>query len=115
MGATCDDQRFDGELNCCPACGESALADLGLQFGDMNCTNCGRRLFFIKVGRMAKFFAYPQAKGLREGLIAAVARVLNINESKITPETSFVDDLGADSLDMVELIMELEEEGDDGD
>ena len=29
---------------------------------------------------------------------------------KVTPETSFVNDLGADSLDTVELVMELEEE-----
>ena len=35
---------------------------------------------------------------------------LCVEESKIVPEASFVDDLGADSLDTVELIMELEEE-----
>ena len=35
---------------------------------------------------------------------------LGVEESKITPEASFVDDLGADSLDTVELIMQLEEE-----
>lgn len=35
---------------------------------------------------------------------------LNIDESEIKPETSFADDLGADSLDLVELIMALEEE-----
>ena len=35
---------------------------------------------------------------------------LGVEEDKIAPEASFVDDLGADSLDTVELIMELEEE-----
>ena len=35
---------------------------------------------------------------------------LGVEEDKITVEASFVDDLGADSLDTVELIMELEEE-----
>lgn len=35
---------------------------------------------------------------------------LGIDENKITPEASFIDDLGADSLDMVELIMAIEEE-----
>ena len=35
---------------------------------------------------------------------------LGVEESKITLEASFVDDLGADSLDTVELIMQLEEE-----
>ena len=35
---------------------------------------------------------------------------LGVEEDKITGEASFVDDLGADSLDTVELIMQLEEE-----
>lgn len=35
---------------------------------------------------------------------------LNVNEEQITPEASFLDDLGADSLDIVELIMAFEEE-----
>ncbi|MDY6932647.1 MAG: acyl carrier protein [Spirochaetota bacterium] len=37
---------------------------------------------------------------------------LGIDESEITPNASFVDDLGADSLDTVELVMALEEEFD---
>ncbi len=35
---------------------------------------------------------------------------LNVNEEQVTPEASFMDDLSADSLDVVELIMALEEE-----
>ena len=34
---------------------------------------------------------------------------LSVPREKVTPETSFVNDLGADSLDTVELVMELEE------
>ena len=37
---------------------------------------------------------------------------LGVDESQITPEAKFVDDLGADSLDTVELVMALEEEFD---
>ena len=37
---------------------------------------------------------------------------LGVDESKITEDSSFVDDLGADSLDIVELIMAFEEEFD---
>ena len=39
-----------------------------------------------------------------------IAEQLGVEESEIKPETSFVDDLNADSLDLVELIMSLEEE-----
>lgn len=39
-----------------------------------------------------------------------IVKQLGVNEEQITPEASFIDDLGADSLDSVELIMALEEE-----
>ena len=35
---------------------------------------------------------------------------LGVDESEVTPEASFIEDLGADSLDTVELIMKFEEE-----
>jgi acyl carrier protein len=41
-----------------------------------------------------------------------ISEQLNVDENEISPEKSFVDDLGADSLDLVELIMALEEEFD---
>ncbi len=37
---------------------------------------------------------------------------LHVNENDVTPDASFIDDLGADSLDIVELIMAMEEEFD---
>ena len=39
-----------------------------------------------------------------------IAEQLSVNEEDITPEASFIEDLNADSLDLVELIMSLEEE-----
>ena len=39
-----------------------------------------------------------------------IAEQLNCEESEITAETSFKDDLGADSLDLFELVMALEDE-----
>lgn len=38
-----------------------------------------------------------------------IAKQLGVNPSEITPEASFVEDLGADSLDTVELVMAFEE------
>ncbi|MFA9452286.1 MAG: acyl carrier protein [Candidatus Aminicenantaceae bacterium] len=43
---------------------------------------------------------------------AIVADKLSIGEDQITEEASFIDDLGADSLDTVELVMALEDEFD---
>ena len=49
---------------------------------------------------------------VEEQVINVVAEQLAVDKEKITRDTSFVNDLGADSLDTVELIMELEEEFD---
>ena len=45
-----------------------------------------------------------------ERVIDIVAEQLGVDKEKVSPDTSFVNDLGADSLDTVELVMELEEE-----
>lgn len=52
-------------------------------------------------------------KTIEERVKAIIVEQLNVNEEQLTPEASFLDDLGADSLDLVELIMAFEEEFDD--
>ena len=47
---------------------------------------------------------------LTDNLIKIISTQFNIEQDKITNETSFKDDLNADSLDLVELIMSLEDE-----
>ncbi len=49
---------------------------------------------------------------VKERVIDIVAEQLGVNKDQITEETHFVNDIGADSLDTVELVMELEEEFD---
>ena len=39
-----------------------------------------------------------------------IVEQLGVNESEVVPEAKFIDDLGADSLDIVELVMALEDE-----
>ena len=48
--------------------------------------------------------------GVEDRVKKIIAEQLSVSEEQITPEASFVDDLGADSLDTVELVMALEEE-----
>lgn len=47
-----------------------------------------------------------------EKLQAIIAEVLNVDASEVTRSTTFVDDLGADSLDVFQIIMGIEEEFD---
>ena len=47
---------------------------------------------------------------LKERIVELISNQLGVEQADITPDASVVDDLGADSLDVVELIMALEEE-----
>lgn len=47
---------------------------------------------------------------LEERVRDIIVEQLGVNAEQVTPEASFIDDLGADSLDTVELIMAFEEE-----
>jgi acyl carrier protein len=47
---------------------------------------------------------------IEEKVYEIIQRKLSVNAEQITPEASFTEDLGADSLDTVELVMDLEEE-----
>ena len=49
---------------------------------------------------------------LNEKVTNIIVDKLSVEESRVVPKASFLDDLGADSLDTVELIMEFEEEFD---
>jgi acyl carrier protein len=49
---------------------------------------------------------------LEERVKKIIAEKLSVDMEEVVPEASFVDDLGADSLDLVELIMSMEEEFD---
>lgn len=50
------------------------------------------------------------ADGIEDKVIEIVSDQMGVDKSEITRETSFVNDLNADSLDTVELVMEFEDE-----
>ena len=50
------------------------------------------------------------ATSAEDRLKKIIAKELSVSEEEVTPDASFIDDLNADSLDLVELIMAIEEE-----
>jgi acyl carrier protein len=68
----------------------------------------------VEYARLNYIPAYPGRSYFMENIEQRVKKIvaeqLGVNESEIKNESSFVDDLGADSLDTVELVMALEEE-----
>ena len=51
-----------------------------------------------------------EEKSIKDRVQAIVVEQLGVKPEQITPEAKFIEDLGADSLDTVELVMALEEE-----
>ncbi len=49
-------------------------------------------------------------ESIDDKVVDIVCKQLDVEKEKINPETSFINDLSADSLDIVELVMEFEEE-----
>ena len=56
--------------------------------------------------------AAGDGKSVEERVIDVVCERLAVNRDQVKRETAFIEDIGADSLDIVELVMELEEEFD---
>ena len=57
-----------------------------------------------------KTFKLEKMSEIKAKVIAIIVDKLNVEESEVTNEASFTNDLGADSLDTVELIMEFEKQ-----
>ena len=66
-------------------------------------------IFKFKKNRLQKF---SNMSDIKTRVTSIIIDKLGVDESEVTPEASFTDDLGADSLDTVELIMEFEKEFD---
>src|SRR5262249_13610653 len=62
-----------------------------------------------RVGR-SRALGGSTVASVEERVIDIVCENLGVNKEQVTRSTSFIDDMGADSLDIVELVMELEEE-----
>jgi len=56
--------------------------------------------------------ASTTSSGLEDRVADIIVEQLQVSRDEVVPEASFVDDLGADSLDIVELVMAMEEEFD---
>ncbi len=63
-------------------------------------------------GRNQIFYYREDFMSIEDKVKKIIAEKLSVDIEEIVPEASFVDDLGADSLDLVELIMSMEEEFD---
>src|SRR5581483_5406522 len=64
----------------------------------------------LRTGRREPLSEDSIVPSVEERVIEIVCENLGVNKEQVTRSTSFIEDVGADSLDIVELVMELEEE-----
>ena len=102
----------EGQPNHCPVCDSDVCIDPSPLFGDATCPRCGSLLWFLNIQPHSHVSERSRSKSIRDRVIAVVAEQLGVDPDEITENISLVNDLGADSLDAVELVMELEEEFD---
>lgn len=100
----------EGSPNRCPVCESQIRIEPSLFFGDAPCPACGQLLWFLAVGPEPRFYLPDEATNVRERVLERIAGHLRVSREAILHSPTFLRDLAADSLDAVELLMELEEE-----
>jgi acyl carrier protein len=99
----------EGSPNDCPVCGAFVHIEPSRPPGDAPCPSCGTLLWFVPAAHGATFFDAETVDALRERLLGYISTRMGIPKDRLSLSTSFVEDLGIDSLDIVELVMQLEE------
>jgi hypothetical protein len=102
----------EGTPNRCPVCKQAIQIEPSLPFGDAPCPNCGCLLWFVSADSDIRFFPFEASAPLRERVIRILAEVLGVDEDAVRRNPNIWNEMSADSLDMVELVMELEDEFD---
>src|ERR1700722_1544987 len=87
----------------------SLWLSVGFTFTPIRAGQYTTRSLFSFFGRWMGMAAGDKLKETTEKVKQIVSEQLGVDEAEVTPSASFVDDLGADSLDQVELVMALEE------
>lgn len=110
MPNTISSRTPEGIPNHCPICGTFICIEPSHPPGDAPCPNCGTLLWFFDTSAGMRFYESKAIAHLRDKILETVCEHLGVNKEQVTPNTSFLEVVGADSLDIVELVMELEEE-----
>jgi acyl carrier protein len=103
----------EGSPGRCPFCEREVQLESSLPFGDAPCPYCGSLIRFVNLGGELHLLDQAGERSLRRKLRRYLAEQLGVDERKIGDEIETLQQLKLDSLDTIELIMDLEEEGDD--
>ena len=87
-----------------------------MKYGELNLDKIGLKIGQTKRNELVLSFKLRLKRIIMSSIAEKITQIivdkLGVDESEVTHEASFINDLGADSLDTVELIMEFEKEFD---
>jgi acyl carrier protein len=109
MNKTISSRTPEGVPNHCPVCDTIICVEPSQPPGDAPCPSCGVLLWFFETSAGIRFHESEAVAPLRDQIIETLCEKFGVNRERIDPTSSFSGDVGADSLDVVELVMELEE------
>ena len=99
----------EGESNRCPVCRNRVQLFPSQPFGDAPCPNCGHLLWFINSKSSGEILFPAAEEVIRKRFEELLDERFGDRRSEIFSRSRFIEDLGLDSLDVVELVMQLEE------
>jgi acyl carrier protein len=100
----------EGAPNHCPVCDSEIRIEPSQPAFDAPCPKCGTLLWFLKTSACTRIYETEAIAPIRDKIVDRISERLGIPKEQVLRSTSFIEDVGADSLDIVELVMELEEE-----
>ena len=97
----------------CPFCQREVNLESSLPFGDAPCPHCGSLIRFINLDGDLQVLDQAAEQSLRRKLRRYLAEQLGVDEGKLGDEFAALEQLKLDSIDTIELVMNLEEQDDD--
>lgn len=104
------EQNVEGEGGACPKCKAKLSGDPLMFAGSVACTQCETGLWFLKLGIDDLFYVTADTADYRSHVMQVIGEKLNYPPDQIMDNQSLSTDIDYDSLEMIELAMELEEE-----
>lgn len=100
----------EGTSNQCPNCQSKVQVQPTSIFGEYNCSDCESKLWFLAAGDVPKFFDFVEATPLREYVIQFIAEKLELDYAQLVANPELLNTSETDSLERLEMLMELEEQ-----
>ena len=100
----------ENQVNRCPICNTGIQIEPTTVFGDFDCADCGKTLWYLAASNSVRFFDHSQASELRDYVIGFIAERLEVDRHELAADPHLLDSSDTDSLERLEMLMELEEE-----